>query len=36
MWHSVRDELREILWLITIIAGLSMMGVGLAVVLTQA
>ena len=31
-----RDELREILWLITIIAGLSMMGVGLAVVLTQA
>jgi len=36
MWISVRDELRELLWLVTIIAGLSIMGVGIAVVLAQA
>jgi hypothetical protein len=36
MWNSVRDELRELLWLLTIIAGLSLMGVGLVVVLAQA
>jgi hypothetical protein len=36
MWNSVRNELREILWLVGIIAGLSVMGVGLAVVLAQA
>jgi hypothetical protein len=32
----LRDELREILWLVSVIGGLSIMGVGLAVVLTQA
>jgi hypothetical protein len=36
MWTSVRDEMRELLWLVTIIAGLSIMGIGLAVVLAQA
>jgi hypothetical protein len=36
MWSLVRDELREVFWLVTIIAGLSIMGVGLAVVLAQA
>jgi hypothetical protein len=36
MWNSLRDELREILWLVSMIGGLSIMGVGLAVVLTQA
>jgi hypothetical protein len=36
MWSLVRDEVREVLWLVTIIAGLSIMGVGLAVVLAQA
>jgi hypothetical protein len=25
MWNSVRDELRELLWLLTIIAGLSLL-----------
>ena len=28
MWNSVRDELREIPWLVTVSAGLSIMGVG--------
>lgn len=36
MWNSLRDELREILWLVSMISGLSIMGVGLAVVLAQA
>jgi hypothetical protein len=36
MWNSLRDELREILWLVSMIGGLSIMGVGLAVMLTQA
>jgi hypothetical protein len=35
MWNSVRDELRELLWLLTIIAGFSLLGVGLVVVLAQ-
>jgi hypothetical protein len=35
MWSSLRDELREILWLAAIVGGLSIMGVGLALVLTQ-
>jgi hypothetical protein len=36
MWNSLRDELREILWLISLVGGLSIMGVGLAVVLALA
>jgi hypothetical protein len=36
MWNSLRDELCELLWLVSIIGGLSIMGVGLAVVLSQA
>ena len=33
MWKSVLDEAREIAWLATMIGGLSVMGVGVAVVL---
>jgi hypothetical protein len=36
MWNSLRDELREIFWLVSMIGGLSIIGVGLAVALTQA
>jgi hypothetical protein len=36
MWNSLCDELREILWLVSMIGGLSIMGVGLAVMLIQA
>jgi hypothetical protein len=35
MWNSVRDELREIFWLVTVSAGLSIMGFGLAVILAR-
>jgi hypothetical protein len=35
MWNSLHDELREIFWLVSIIGGLSIMGVGLAVMLVQ-
>jgi hypothetical protein len=36
MWNSLRDELYEVLWLVSIIGGLSVLGVGLAVMLAQA
>jgi hypothetical protein len=36
MWTSLREELREIVWLVAIVGSLSIMGVGLAVVLSQA
>jgi hypothetical protein len=36
MWTSLCDELREIVWLVAVIGSLSIMGVGLAVVLSQA
>jgi len=35
-WKAVRDELREIAWLASVIGGLSIAGVGLAVVLAAA
>jgi hypothetical protein len=35
MWTSLREELREIVWLVVLTGGLSIMGVGLAVVLAQ-
>jgi len=33
MWNLVRIELRELVWLASIVSGLSVFGVGLAVVL---
>jgi hypothetical protein len=33
MWNLVRIELRELAWLASIVSGLSVFGVGLAVVL---
>ena len=36
IWSNVRDELREIAWLASIISGLSVLGVGLAVTLALA
>jgi hypothetical protein len=32
-WHIFRGELREIAWLVSVIGGLSVLGVGLAVTL---
>ena len=31
MWKTFFDELREIVWLASVISGLSLVGVGLAV-----
>jgi hypothetical protein len=36
MWNAVREELREIVWLASVIGGLSAAGVGLAVALAAA
>ncbi len=36
MWKSVLDEAREVVWLATMIGGLSAVGVGVAVVLAVA
>jgi len=33
MWKSVLDEAREVVWLASVIGGLSVVGVGLAVAL---
>ena len=33
MWNSVLNELRELVWLASMIVGLSLFGVGLAVAL---
>jgi hypothetical protein len=33
MWNAVREELREVVWLASVIGGLSAAGVGLAVAL---
>jgi len=33
MWKTFFDELREIVWLASVIGGLSLVGVGLAVAL---
>jgi hypothetical protein len=35
MWTFLRNELREIVWLASIVGGLSIMGVMLAVILSQ-
>ena len=36
MWNTLWDELREMVWLASVIGGLSAIGVGLAVVLAAA
>jgi hypothetical protein len=36
MYSTVRDELREVAWLASIIGGLSVLGVGLAIALALA
>ena len=36
MWKSVLDEAREVVWLATMIGGLSAVGIGVAVVLASA
>ena len=36
VWKAVQEELREIAWLATVIGGLSVAGVGLAVALAAA
>jgi hypothetical protein len=36
MWETFWDELREIIWLASVIGGLSAAGVGLAVALAAA
>ena len=33
MWNSLRHELREVIWLASIVGGLSVLGVALAVAL---
>jgi hypothetical protein len=33
MWRDWRDEVREIAWLASVVTGLSVLGVGLAVAL---
>jgi len=34
IWHSLWNEMREVAWLTTVVGVLSVIGVGLAVVLT--
>lgn len=36
MWKSMLDEAREVVWLASIVGGLSAIGVGLAVVVAVA
>jgi hypothetical protein len=36
MWNTVWEELREALWLASVIGGLSVVGVGLAVAFAAA
>lgn len=36
MWNGLWEELREMMWLASVIGGLSVLGVGLAVALAAA
>jgi hypothetical protein len=36
MWNTVRDELREMVWLASVVGGLSVIGVAIAVALAAA
>ena len=35
-WNTVQQELREVFWLASVVCGLSVIGVGLAVVVAMA
>lgn len=36
MWNTAKDELREVVWVASVVGGLSVLGVALAVVLAAA
>ena len=36
MWNSIRDEVREVAWLATLVTALSLLGVGVALALVSA
>jgi hypothetical protein len=36
MWNTIRDELREVVWLASVVGGLSVLGVAVAVTLAAA
>lgn len=36
MWNTLWEELREVVWLASVVGGLSVLGVGLAVALAAA
>ncbi|HJZ34483.1 MAG TPA: hypothetical protein VKF35_25435 [Hyphomicrobiaceae bacterium] len=36
LWNGLKDDVREMLWLASLIGALSMLGVGLAVILAIA
>ena len=36
MWNTFWEELREVVWLASVVGGLSVLGVGLAVALAAA
>lgn len=33
MWYTIRNEFREVIWLASVVGGLSVLGVAVAVVL---
>lgn len=35
-WNTIQQEVREVAWLASVVGGLSMLGVGLAVVVAMA
>lgn len=36
VWSTIRQEMREVVWLASVVGGLSVLGVGLAVVVALA
>lgn len=36
MWNTIRDELREVVWVASVVGGLSLLGVAIAVALSAA
>ena len=36
MWNTIQQEMREVVWLASVVGGLSVVGVGLAVVVAMA
>jgi hypothetical protein len=35
-WNTIQQEIREVVWLASVVGGLSVLGVGLAVVVAMA